>query len=150
MIRYNPHNPQAHYKFRTEELFIYMLQKFATGQSCKGLADNEFGSYSGQWRRGYNYLVKILYDGYDDVVGPRGLIKTNFEQQTMPATSHTDGCQMYIKQGAFYKRYHRGMEACIKVLTICLPNGLTAALYGPTSGREDDRWFFSLSSEQHG
>ena len=40
----------------------------------------------------------------------------------------------YIKQRAFYDGYHRGMEACAKVLTICLPNGLTGCLYGPTSG----------------
>ena len=51
----------------------------------------------------------------------------------------------YIKQRAFYDGYHRGMEACVKVLTIALPNGLTAALYGPTSGREDDRRLFTLS-----
>jgi hypothetical protein len=40
----------------------------------------------------------------------------------------------YIKQCAFYDGYHRGMEACCKILTICLPNGMTAAVYGPTSG----------------
>jgi DDE superfamily endonuclease len=37
------------------------------------------------------------------------------------------------------------MEACIKILTICLPNGLTAAVYGPTSGRDDDRELFRLA-----
>jgi DDE superfamily endonuclease len=51
----------------------------------------------------------------------------------------------YIKQRAFYDGYHRGMEACVKILTICLPNGLTAAIYGPTSGRNDDRTLFHLS-----
>ena len=44
----------------------------------------------------------------------------------------------YIKQRAFYSGYQRGMEACMKLLTICLPNGMTGAVYGPTSGRQDD------------
>jgi hypothetical protein len=51
----------------------------------------------------------------------------------------------YIKQRAFYDGYHRGMEACVKILTICLPNGMTAAVYGPTSGREGDMTLFRLS-----
>jgi DDE superfamily endonuclease len=51
----------------------------------------------------------------------------------------------YIKQRAFYDGYHRGMEACVKILTVCFPNGLTAAIYGPTSGRNDDRTLFHLS-----
>ena len=51
----------------------------------------------------------------------------------------------YIRQRAFYDGYHRGMEACLKILTICLPNGMTAAVYGPTSGRDDDRELFRLS-----
>jgi len=51
----------------------------------------------------------------------------------------------YVRQRAFYDGYHRGMEACVKILTILLPNGLTGAVYGPTSGREDDRRLFSLS-----
>jgi DDE superfamily endonuclease len=37
------------------------------------------------------------------------------------------------------------MEACVKVLTVCLPNGLTVAIYGPTLGRNDDRSLFHLS-----
>jgi hypothetical protein len=37
------------------------------------------------------------------------------------------------------------MEAYVNILTICLPNGLTAAIYGPTSGRNDDRTLFHLS-----
>ena len=40
----------------------------------------------------------------------------------------------YIKQRSFYDGYRSGMEACAKVLTICLQNGLTGCLYGPTSG----------------
>ena len=32
----------------------------------------------------------------------------------------------------------------MKLLTICLPNGLTGAVYGPTSGRQDDRTLFRL------
>ena len=51
----------------------------------------------------------------------------------------------YIKQRAFYDGYHRGMEACVKILTIALPNGITGAVYGPTSGHEDDRTLFTLS-----
>lgn len=51
----------------------------------------------------------------------------------------------YIRQRAFYDGYHRGMQACLKILTICLPNGLTGAVYGPTSGRDDDRELFRLS-----
>ena len=50
----------------------------------------------------------------------------------------------YVKQRAFYSGYQRGMEACMKLLTICLPNGLTGAVYGPTSGRQDDRTLFRL------
>ena len=37
------------------------------------------------------------------------------------------------------------MEACEKILTICLPNGMTAACYGPTSGRDNDIELFRLS-----
>jgi hypothetical protein len=51
----------------------------------------------------------------------------------------------YVKQRAFYSRYQRGMEACIKLLTICLPNGMCGAVYGPTSGRQDDRTLFRLA-----
>jgi hypothetical protein len=51
----------------------------------------------------------------------------------------------YIKQRAFYSGYQRGMEACMKLLTICLPNGMTGAVYGPTSGRQDDRTLFRLA-----
>ena len=51
----------------------------------------------------------------------------------------------YIRQRAFYDGYHRGMEACLKILTICLPNGMTGAVYGPTSGRDGDRDLFRLS-----
>ena len=47
----------------------------------------------------------------------------------------------YIKQRAFYDGYHRGLEACCKVLTIVLPNGISV-VYGPTSGRQDDRTLF--------
>jgi hypothetical protein len=50
----------------------------------------------------------------------------------------------YVKQRAFYSGYQRGMEACMKLLTICLPNGLTGAVYGPTSGRQDDQTLFRL------
>jgi hypothetical protein len=51
----------------------------------------------------------------------------------------------YIKQRAFYDGYHRAFEACVKILTIILPNGLTAAVYGPTSGRQGDMALFRLS-----
>jgi hypothetical protein len=34
----------------------------------------------------------------------------------------------YIKQQAFYDGYHQAFEACVKILTICLPNGMTAAV----------------------
>ena len=51
----------------------------------------------------------------------------------------------YIKQRAFYDGYHKGMEACCKILTICLPNGLTVCMYGPTSGRQEDKTLFHLS-----
>jgi isopentenyl phosphate kinase len=37
------------------------------------------------------------------------------------------------------------MEACIKMLTICLPNGMTSAVYGPTSRRQDDWTLFCLA-----
>jgi len=51
--------------------------------------------------------------------------------------ANEDGSQRrdgwYIRQRAFYDGYHRGMEACVKVLTICLPNGLTCAVYGPAA-----------------
>ena len=33
----------------------------------------------------------------------------------------------------------------MKILTICLPNGLTAAVYGLTSGHQDDRTLFCLA-----
>jgi hypothetical protein len=52
----------------------------------------------------------------------------------------------YIKQRAFYSGYQRGMEACMKLLTICLPNGMTGAVYGPTSGRQDDRTLFWMAN----
>ena len=45
----------------------------------------------------------------------------------------------YIKQRAFYDGYHRAFQACLKILTIILTNGITAAVYGPTSGRQSDR-----------
>jgi len=51
----------------------------------------------------------------------------------------------YIKQRAYYDGYHRAFQACVKILTICLPNGMTAAVYGPTSGRRDDRTLFRLA-----
>jgi hypothetical protein len=51
----------------------------------------------------------------------------------------------YVKQRAFYSGYQRGMEACLKILTICLPNGMTAAIYGPTSGRDEDKALFRLA-----
>ena len=51
----------------------------------------------------------------------------------------------YEKQRAFYCGYQRGMEACVKLLTIMLPNGITAALYGPTSGRSEDKALFRLA-----
>jgi DDE superfamily endonuclease len=51
----------------------------------------------------------------------------------------------YVRQRAFYDGYHRGMEACLKVLTIVLPNGLYGAIYGPTSGRDNDIELFRLS-----
>lgn len=50
----------------------------------------------------------------------------------------------YHKQRAFYDGYHGGMEACCKILSVVLPNGLSV-IYGPTSGREDDRTLFRLS-----
>jgi DDE superfamily endonuclease len=37
------------------------------------------------------------------------------------------------------------MEACLKILTIVLPNGMTAAVYGPTSGREEDKTLFRMA-----
>ena len=51
----------------------------------------------------------------------------------------------YIKQRAFYDGYHRAFQACVKILTICLPNGMTAAVYGPTSGREGDLALWRLA-----
>jgi hypothetical protein len=51
----------------------------------------------------------------------------------------------YNKQRAFYDGYHRAFEACVKILTICLPNGMTAAVYGPTSGRQGDKTLFCLA-----
>jgi DDE superfamily endonuclease len=37
------------------------------------------------------------------------------------------------------------MEACIKILTMILPNGMTAAVYGPCSGRDNDIEMFRVS-----
>ena len=51
----------------------------------------------------------------------------------------------YIKQRAFYDGYHRGVEACAKILTIILPNGITATVYGPTSGRRSDMALLHMS-----
>ena len=63
--------------------------------------------------------------------------------------NHNDGAgrrqNWYIKQRAFYDGYHRGMEACVKLLTICLPNGMTAAVFGPTSAREGDLTLFCMA-----
>jgi hypothetical protein len=64
-----------------------------------------------------------------------------------PATDIPDAPQRqnwYVKQRAFYSGYQRGMEACMKLLTICLPNGLTGAIYGSTSGHQDDQTLFQL------
>jgi hypothetical protein len=51
----------------------------------------------------------------------------------------------HIKQRAFYDGNHQAFEACAKILTICLPNGMTAAVYGPTSGRQSDMALLRLS-----
>jgi hypothetical protein len=51
----------------------------------------------------------------------------------------------YIKQRAFYDGYHRGMEACVKILAIVLPNGIVGGLYGPTSGRQSDMALLQMS-----
>ena len=64
-----------------------------------------------------------------------------------PATKETAAPRRqgwYHKQRAFYDGYHGGMEACCKILSIVLPNGISV-IYGPTSGREDDRTLFRLS-----
>lgn len=58
-------------------------------------------------------------------------------------TGRRDG--WYEKQRAFYYGYQCGMEACIKLLTIVLPNGMTAAVYRPTSGRAEDKNLFLLA-----
>ena len=72
-LYYNPNRPRAYYKFRVEELFIYMLRKMATGRTHKDLCDNEFGGCSGRWGRGYNHLVKIIDQRYYHIIGPSGL-----------------------------------------------------------------------------
>jgi hypothetical protein len=51
----------------------------------------------------------------------------------------------YIRQRAFYDGYHRGMEACVKILAIVLPNGMIGCLYGPTSGRQGDKTLLRMS-----
>jgi hypothetical protein len=51
----------------------------------------------------------------------------------------------YPKQRSFYSAYQRGMESSVKILTVLLPNGLTGAVYGPTSGRRNDLTLFRLS-----
>ena len=51
----------------------------------------------------------------------------------------------WIKQRTHYDGHHRAFEACLKILTICLPNGLTAAVYGPTAGREEDKTLFRMA-----
>jgi hypothetical protein len=51
----------------------------------------------------------------------------------------------YVKQHAFYSGYQRGMEACIKLLTINLPNGMCGTVYGPTSGRQDNHTIFRMA-----
>ena len=48
----------------------------------------------------------------------------------------------YVKQRAFYSGYQRGMEACLKHLSVQLPNEMTGAIYGPTSGCQDDQTLF--------
>ena len=51
----------------------------------------------------------------------------------------------HCKQRSVFDGYHRGFEACLKVLTIFLPNGLTAAVCGPTSGRKEDKSVFRMA-----
>jgi hypothetical protein len=50
-----------------------------------------------------------------------------------------------VKHRAFYSGYKRRMEACLKLLAICLPNGMCGAVYGLTSGRQDDRTLLWLA-----
>jgi hypothetical protein len=37
------------------------------------------------------------------------------------------------------------MEGCVKLLTIVLPNGITAAVSGPTSGKSEDKALFRMA-----
>jgi hypothetical protein len=61
----------------------------------------------------------------------------------MPGAPRREG--WYIKQKAPYSVYQHKIVACMKLLTICLPNSMTGAVYGPTSGRQDDRTVFRLA-----
>jgi DDE superfamily endonuclease len=51
----------------------------------------------------------------------------------------------FLLQRAFYDGYHRGLEACVKILAIVLPNGMIGGLYGPTSGRQGDKTLLRMS-----
>jgi hypothetical protein len=51
----------------------------------------------------------------------------------------------YEKQRAFCCGYQRGMEGCVKILTILLPNSITTAVYGPTSGKSEDKTLFHMA-----
>jgi DDE superfamily endonuclease len=191
-----------YYKFRVEELLIYVLRKLTTGRIHKDLTI-EFGGCSSRWGRGYNWIIRHIDNTFTNVIGPRGMlhwvdqfpyfaeqirqyvvrdkrrerndgtvyylnlgdheiaehtanimsfIDCTFYEYCRPGSGplHSEEASprkpgWYPKQRAFYSAYQRGMEACVKILTICLPNGITAAVYGPTSGRRNDLTLFRLS-----
>ena len=58
-----------------------------------------------------------------------------------PGATRREGWQQI--QQAWYQRH--GQKHAVRVLSFCLPNGLTAAVYGPTSARHHDRMLLSWS-----
>jgi hypothetical protein len=68
------HEPSdLYYKFKTEELIIYMLRKMSTGRTHKDLSDMEFGGDSKRWGTGYNWIVKLFDTHFAPLIGPNAI-----------------------------------------------------------------------------
>ena len=72
---YNQRNARTAYTFGPEEMFLFFMTKFHTGDDNTKLCNEIFGGYVDRWKEGFPWMVRYIDDRYRNVLGYQGLMR---------------------------------------------------------------------------
>ena len=72
---YNQRNVRTAYTFDPEEIFLFFMTKFHTGDDNTKLCNEIFGGYVDRWKEGFPWMVRYIDNRYESVLGYQGLMR---------------------------------------------------------------------------